>query len=108
MQPTPMSRRRRRRSAATAVANGEAGASGDEAATASPDPQVERLCANIRRLAADHALTMADLGRLVGCRNGNSFYNLMNGWSGNWSAGRDAVVPSLRQSPRCASGPAVF
>lgn len=87
MQTTTPHGRRRKRAPATPLANGEAMAA--DTAPSPPDPQVARLCANICRLAADHDLSLAELGRRLGMRTGNSFYNLMNGWSGGLS------VPTL-------------
>jgi transcriptional regulator with XRE-family HTH domain len=51
-----------------------------------PGAQAERLRATIRRLATERGLTLAELGRLIGMRGGNSFYNLLNGWSDSLSA----------------------
>lgn len=78
MQSTTGDRRRPGRPAAT-PASGKAGKT-------TPSPQAVRLRTTVRRLAAERGLTLAELGRLTGMRNGNSFYNLLNGWSDSLSA----------------------
>ena len=78
MHTTSIRQQRRRRAAATPT--------GTEAALSSVDPHAERLRSNIRRLAAAHELSLAELGRLIGHPNGNALYNLLNGWSGSLSA----------------------
>ncbi len=75
----------RRRQAAAPPSGGSAAAARRSTGTPAPDPQIARLARNIRRLAAEHDLTLAALGRRIGMRNGNALYNLMNGWSGTLS-----------------------
>lgn len=50
-------------------------------ATVPSDLRAERLRRTLRRLAADRGLTINELGRRIGRRNGNAIYNFLNGRS---------------------------